>query len=436
MAYNGCKGLKLKMKFAIVDNVRREAEPELKGLCPVCNAECIAKCGQSKINHWAHKSKKNCDKWWETETLWHRLWKNKFPKEWQEVPDYDQKTGEKHVADVKTDTGLVIEFQHSPISSEERESREKFHKAMVWVANIVTKRDRKRFEEFPIHNTNFFLMGRMDIPERWCISKVPVLFDLTDVEKGYETDTLFCMLPQTIDWYKRFIMISKQDFINKANDGTLKQFLHDLMVDTMQYCDKRKAYEQLENQISDTLNVLWDYADNFKGVTRNLNVSNVKNTKGWIKLGNYWFIPGNNNTLLKVDSHESCEYTQQFPLCNSSIGSIMDYYNRINSSKELIYKGQAYNGEECAGYPIAKYFDKEDNLLYVICRESKGAFVKKIYKRDYGYYQGKASSEWLKCPKVPCSYNLLIVGLQNGKFIHVHKFDLANWLMEHDYEIL
>ena len=109
------------MKFAIVDNVRREAEPGIKGRCPVCNAECIAKCGQFKINHWAHKSKHNCDNWWESETPWHRKWKDKFPKEWQEVIDYDLETGEKHIADVRTDTGLVIEFQHSAIKPEEQE---------------------------------------------------------------------------------------------------------------------------------------------------------------------------------------------------------------------------------------------------------------------------------------------------------------------------
>ena len=52
------------MKFAICEGERVEAEANLKGaLCPVCDAEVIAKCGDIKIHHWSHKSKKKCDHW-------------------------------------------------------------------------------------------------------------------------------------------------------------------------------------------------------------------------------------------------------------------------------------------------------------------------------------------------------------------------------------
>lgn len=121
------------MKYAIVGNQKKEAEKGVKGLCPMYNQPVIAKCGQFKINHWAHKSRKHCDSWWENETEWHRQWKDLFPKEWQEVISYDEKTGEKHIADIKTNMGSVIEFQHSNISIQERESREKFYKDMMCV---------------------------------------------------------------------------------------------------------------------------------------------------------------------------------------------------------------------------------------------------------------------------------------------------------------
>ena len=49
--------------------------------------------------------------------------------------------GEKHVADVKTKTGIVIEFQHSFLKREERMAREAFYRKMVWV---VDGRQRKR----------------------------------------------------------------------------------------------------------------------------------------------------------------------------------------------------------------------------------------------------------------------------------------------------
>ena len=45
------------MKFALYKGERVEAEATLKGaLCPVCDAEVIAKCGDIKILHWAHIS--------------------------------------------------------------------------------------------------------------------------------------------------------------------------------------------------------------------------------------------------------------------------------------------------------------------------------------------------------------------------------------------
>ena len=66
------------MKFALIDNIKQEAMSGMQGVCPVCGAQCIAKCGERNRHHWAHKSKKNCDHWWEIETAWHRNWKDKF----------------------------------------------------------------------------------------------------------------------------------------------------------------------------------------------------------------------------------------------------------------------------------------------------------------------------------------------------------------------
>lgn len=72
------------------------------------------KCGQLKVWHWAHRSIRSCDPWWENETPWHRAWKNQFPADWQEKV-HRTDNGEKHVADVKTKSGVVLEFQHSPL---------------------------------------------------------------------------------------------------------------------------------------------------------------------------------------------------------------------------------------------------------------------------------------------------------------------------------
>lgn len=120
------------MQLALVDGVRTEAFPRGRGQCPTCGAALIAKCGPRIIHHWAHAGRKDCDPWWENETEWHRQWKNHFPPECREVhhvaPD-----GEIHRADVKTPTGIYIEFQHSAMTDAERSARERFYGNLVWV---------------------------------------------------------------------------------------------------------------------------------------------------------------------------------------------------------------------------------------------------------------------------------------------------------------
>ena len=202
------------MKFALVDNQKKEAEKGLKGLCPICQQPVIAKCGKFKINHWAHKSLKHCDNWWENETEWHRQWKNTFPLEWQEIVSIDEKTGEKHIADIKTNSGMVVEFQHSNISEEERISREKFYKNMIWIVDGTRrKRDFAHFyEAFEYGNIwragkNCLLYvlehGLCRLPKEWQSSNVPVLFDFKGLldknEVEYDKDPLreplWCLLP-------------------------------------------------------------------------------------------------------------------------------------------------------------------------------------------------------------------------------------------------
>lgn len=136
------------MKFALVNGEKVEATKGAKGVCSSCGSELIAKCGEVKVNHWAHKGNRNCDPWWENETEWHRSWKNNFPKEWQEVVHFDETSGEKHIADVKTAEEWVLEFQFSLIKPDERRSRNKFYGNLAWVVNGVRrKRDIHQLEK-------------------------------------------------------------------------------------------------------------------------------------------------------------------------------------------------------------------------------------------------------------------------------------------------
>lgn len=123
------------MHFAIdIDGQRIEAFPNAKAICPNCNSVVIAKCGELNIWHWAHENLKNCDSWkYEPKTKWHIEWQNNFPDRQTEV--FLTKNGETHIADILTNTGVVIEIQNSSISTTEIEERERFYKKMIWVIN-------------------------------------------------------------------------------------------------------------------------------------------------------------------------------------------------------------------------------------------------------------------------------------------------------------
>jgi len=135
------------MKFALINGLRKEAEPNLSGACPSCGNPMVAKCGEVRVRHWAHKGRRLCDLWWENETEWHRAWKNLFPSDWQEIT-HRADSGERHIADVKTDRNWVIEFQHSYLNPTERRSRNAFYPKLVWVVDATRrKRDGKKFFE-------------------------------------------------------------------------------------------------------------------------------------------------------------------------------------------------------------------------------------------------------------------------------------------------
>ncbi|WP_316805405.1 competence protein [Pedobacter nototheniae] len=78
------------------------------------------------------------------ETPWHRNWKLAFPENYRERGFYDNQTGEIHRADVHTPSGITLEFQNSPITLAELNSREAFYPKLVWVLN------GKKFKGFRI----------------------------------------------------------------------------------------------------------------------------------------------------------------------------------------------------------------------------------------------------------------------------------------------
>ena len=171
------------MRFALVNGGRVKPSPGITGTCSVCDGELIPKCGRYVRWHWAHKSTINCDLWHESETDWHLVWKDCFPTEYQEVVHVDQLTGERHIADVKTKAGRVVEIQHSPISEQELLSREDFYDDMFWIVdarnffghfNLGTSYDLATVNPMTYH---FQWFSRSTLLKRWSVACKPVYFD-------------------------------------------------------------------------------------------------------------------------------------------------------------------------------------------------------------------------------------------------------------------
>jgi hypothetical protein len=224
------------MRFALIENNREEAQPKMQGLCPCCLQSVIAKCGEQKIWHWAHRKNTVCDNWWEPETEWHRAWKDNFPTEWQEIPLSDEQTGKKHIADVRTGNNLVIEFQHSSIDPQDRLAREIFYQEMVWVVDgtrlqgdysrfFKGKKEKKicRNDEGKIDIFETFYPEKL-FPSSWLYSLVPVVFDFKgNVPTGNTEDVcddLYCLFPlRKMFRCAIFAKISRKSFIKTTKNG-------------------------------------------------------------------------------------------------------------------------------------------------------------------------------------------------------------------------
>ncbi|GLS35027.1 hypothetical protein GCM10010869_06150 [Mesorhizobium tianshanense] len=187
-----------------------------------------SKCGDQRIHHWANRGVRTCDPWWEPETPWHRNWKGQFPPVWQEVIQHDAR-GERHIADVRTDHGLALEFQHSHLRSEERAARESFYGNMIWIVDGTRlKRDLPRFSEghpslrrSPLQGIYTTPFPAECFPRDWLECRAPVFFDFagteppgrnTPVERRY----LWGLLPGRADGHAVVVALQRQNLVHAA----------------------------------------------------------------------------------------------------------------------------------------------------------------------------------------------------------------------------
>ncbi len=223
---------------------RIEATPsQRRAFCEVCGSEVLARCGTQRVHHWAHANKELCHFAKEPKTPWHINWQDQFPKDWQEVITEDG-NGEKHIADIKTLHGLVVEFQHSYIQSNEQSARESHYKKMVWVVDGTRcPSDFERIRWYLVSGINLIhyeeqkVLNIVDVkkgfPKGWIDRSVPVCFDFklakyneqNEVQRE-ECEDLVVLLPRennTIGCLK----LSRAHFIEGVKDGSLLSFLEE-----------------------------------------------------------------------------------------------------------------------------------------------------------------------------------------------------------------
>ncbi|MCH5716684.1 competence protein CoiA [Niabella hibiscisoli] len=217
------------MQYALVNGQRSQALKGEKGICEQCKSEVIAKCGNIKLHHWAHKIIKDCDRWWEPETEWHRKWKNHFPEEFREVSFIDKNTNEPHRADIYTDKGITLEFQHSHIDPNEQLAREAFYQNLVWIVDGTRlKRDFPRFakqaERFQQISQGVFKIDFVEecFPPAWITSKVPVVFDFLGTNSEADNqlkNSLYCLFPIRLGRYAIVALLAREQFVKVTTDG-------------------------------------------------------------------------------------------------------------------------------------------------------------------------------------------------------------------------
>ena len=114
--------------------------------CPCCNGLMTQKKGTRMIWHYAHKSLNNCIDYYDNKGEWHRKMQEMFPEKNREIVENFGMY--KHIYDILTDKGVIIEFQHSPLSLDDFKKRTKdyifrsvFHKTArpIWVFDYAER---------------------------------------------------------------------------------------------------------------------------------------------------------------------------------------------------------------------------------------------------------------------------------------------------------
>lgn len=176
---------KIKERIYIDDAISRE-----EYFCPFCEEKLILKKGNIRAHHFSHKADSNCSYHeYNDMSFWHLDWQERFPKETREVVLNNGKS--KCIADILLEEQkIVIEFQHSKISSEVFNRRNKFYISMgykvIWLFDLTEDYDNERLYETNRKNVYKWNNPRNALDYYYIDNQIEVYFQLQLDKTQYE----------------------------------------------------------------------------------------------------------------------------------------------------------------------------------------------------------------------------------------------------------
>ena len=210
-----------------------KVKASVKPICPKCKTDMIAKCGQVRIHHWAHKNKIQCDDWMEDENEWRREWLSHFAPDCQE--QLVEHNGQSHFADILTTLGSVILLHQSQLTEEMIREREAFYQTPVWIFNAGRyKQDVNRFlsafekNYVRYRSKNLITISEFNIDKvfkkAWLSAQFPVFFDFSNAQGTVKSlyseklNGIWCLLPYRIKGFRVLFHQSKEKVILKLKE--------------------------------------------------------------------------------------------------------------------------------------------------------------------------------------------------------------------------
>ena len=342
-------GIRYGLYKDISNNILRihvdDSENKLKGhiSCEICDTNLIARKGDVKVHHFAHKSgERNCDSWNKPLTEWHLKWQDFFKvNNYGKLEYVIQNNNVKHRTDIYTNKHYCIEIQHSNINHDDIANREFFYgEKMFWIVDGT--KDKFKFY-FKTQNNYFVGKFNKDYIQS-CERTVYIDTDYGLFELIKYVNNKRCIIKKinniitdTTNLYKCF----KKD--ERKNNDIHKQ-LYDYMkynnnLNIIYYC---KEYDEVLNKFTDTNYVFDKYLEKI-GYVQYLNCS-------------YWESLNN----VKEQTNEICleaikqDYTNYNFVKNKSYefnllaikqnGSILQFIDKDMQKEDLCLEAVKYNG--------------------------------------------------------------------------------------------